>query len=194
MNSKIINTALAFVVLGATLAATWLMDDHQGVITATPTAAVIKPADTAANEPAPHVTLTALDGTTAQLHDYEGKIVLLNFWATWCTPCIAEWPQFIRLAQAMPDDLVILTVSIDDDKDKIAPFMKRYAAEHHKAANIKLFHDADKSVSQDLFQTVRVPETVIITPEMTMARKVAGLSLEWDSMDTKAYLRSLLKD
>lgn len=194
MNSKIINIALAVVVLGSTLGVTWLMDGHQGVITATPPSAMTKPSEDAASEPAPRVTLTALDGKTAALYDYKGKIILLNFWATWCTPCIAEWPQFIRLAQAMPDELVILTISIDDDKAKIAPFMKRYAAHYREAANIKLFHDADKSVSQDLFQTVRVPETVIITPNMTMARKVAGLSLEWDSIDTKKYLRSLLKD
>lgn len=194
MNSKIINSALAVSVLGATLAATWLMDGHQGVITATPPSAAMTQADSIAMEAAPHVILTALDGTTTPLHDYEGKIILLNFWATWCTPCIAEWPQFIKLAQAMPDELVILTVSIDDEKAKIAPFMTRYARHYRDAANIRLFHDADKSVSQDLFQTVRVPETLIITPKMTMARKVAGLSLEWDSEDTKKYLRSLLKN
>lgn len=194
MNSKIINSALAVSVLGATLAATWLMDGHQGVITATPPSAAVTQTDNIVMEAAPPVTLTALDGTTTPLHDYEGKIVLLNFWATWCTPCIAEWPQFIKLAQAMPDELVILTVSIDDEKAKIAPFMARYAPHYRDVANIKLFHDGDKSVSQDLFQTVRVPETVIITPQMTMARKVAGLSLEWDSEDTKKYLRSLLKN
>ncbi len=194
MNSKIINGALAVMVIAATLAATWLMDGHKGVITATPPSAPITDKTNSILESAPHVTLTALDGTRVQLHDFEGKIILLNFWATWCMPCIAEWPQFIKLAQAMPDDLVILTVSIDDDKTKIEPFMKRYAGNYRDAANIKLFHDADKSVSQDLFQTVRVPETVVITPEMTMARKVAGLSLEWDSDDTKTYLRSLLKN
>lgn len=192
MNSKMINSVLALAVLGAILAATWLMDGHRGAITAAPPYRAER--EVKILEPAPRVTLTALDGMSVPLHDYAGKIVLLNFWATWCTPCIAEWPQFIKLAQAMPDELVILAVSIDDDKGKIAPFMKRYAGDYRRAANIKLFHDADKSVSQDLFQTVRVPETIIITPDMTMARKVAGLSLEWDSADTMAYLRSLLKD
>lgn len=194
MNSRILNSALAVIVLGATLAATWLLDGHKGVITATPPSAPAALSAQSGFETAPPVTLRALDGTAAALHDYKGKIVLLNFWATWCTPCIAEWPQFIKLAQAMPDDLVILTISIDDDQSKILPFMARYVPDYRVAANIKLFHDTDKSVSQDLFQTVRVPETIIITPEMTMARKVAGLSLAWDSDDTKAYLRSLLED
>lgn len=194
MNSKSFNILLIIAVLAATLVATWLMDGHRGNISTASHSAVAAQTDEITAEIAPSVTLTALDGAKIPLHDYKGKIILLNFWATWCAPCIAEWPQFIKLAQMMPDDLVILAVSIDDDKGKIAPFLKRYAANYRKVPNIKLLHDADKSVSQDLFQTVRVPETVIITPTMKMTRKVAGLDLKWDSDDTKNYLRSLQKN
>lgn len=193
MKDKTLNALLIVLTVALTLAATWWMDGRYDSASITPPRVALSESATAP-APAPHVKLTKLNGQTVNLHDYAGKIVLLNFWATWCTPCIAEWPQFIRLARAMPDDLVILAVSIDDDKGKIAPFMKRYAGEYQEVANIALFHDADKSVSQDLFQTVRVPETIVITPEMTMARKVAGLGLVWDSEDTKTYLRSLKKN
>lgn len=188
---KALNTALVLVVIALTLGATWWMDGYRGVAQNTGTA----PAETvAAHEPAPDITLSNMNGKPARLHDYKGKIVLLNFWATWCTPCIAEFPQFIKLAQAMPDDLVILAVSIDDDKASIGKFLKRHVLGHAAAKNVHIFWDRDKSVSQDLFQTVRVPETIIITPEMMMARKVAGLSIEWDSDETKKYLSGLKVD
>ncbi len=195
MNSKTINSALLILVLALGALATWWMDGRAGRVKAhTPLTAQ----ETAPQKPlyaeAPRATLRTLAGAEISLHQYRGKIVLLNFWATWCAPCIAEWRQFINLARAMPEEVVILAVSIDDDKAKIAPFMKRYAPTYRDYRNIVLFHDADKSVSQDLFQTVRVPETIIITPDMTMARKVAGLSLEWDSDDTQNYLRGLKAD
>lgn len=188
---KGLNALIVIIIVGLTLGATWMMDGYNGVVAGKKSApAVVQ--DTL--QPAPAVTLTDLNGKSVDLHDYKGKIVLLNFWATWCTPCIAEFPQFVRLAQAMPDDLVILAVSIDDDPSVIGKFMQRYVKGHENTKNLKLFTDADKKVSQDIFQTVRVPETIIITPEMMMARKVAGLSIEWDSDETKKYLAGLKAD
>lgn len=189
MNSKIINIALVMVVLALTGLATLWLDQHRGASAPPGTSESVSQGS--ARAPAPNTTLRTLAGERIVLHNYKGKIVLLNFWATWCVPCIAEWPQFIKLAKALPEDVVILAVSIDDDKAKIAPFMKRYAKSYAQHKNIVLLHDTDKSVSQDLFQTVRVPETVIIAPDMTMARKVAGLSVEWDSAEMKDYLLRL---
>lgn len=187
--NKGLNALLVIAIIALTLGATWLMDGYNGVVSAkakTPTLT-----NTEGLQAAPDITLTDLNGKSVKLHDYEGKIILLNFWATWCTPCIAEFPQFVKLAQAMPDDLVILTLSIDDDPSVIGKFMKRYVKGYEGTKNLKLFTDSDKKISQDMFQTVRVPETIIITPKMMMARKVAGLSIEWDSDETKKYLAGL---
>lgn len=185
------NIMIGMLVIVLTLATTWLLDGHRGV--KSPQA--IKAAAVATTyEAAPNVTFTDLRGKPVKLHNYRGKIVLLNFWATWCAPCIAEFPQFIKLAQAMPEDVMILAVSIDEDKTNIETFMKRYVPDYATTKNLKLLWDHDKSISQDLFQTVRVPETIIITPNMMMARKVAGLSIEWDSDETKKYLAGLTAD
>src|SRR6185437_868591 len=75
---------------------------------------------------APDFALQSLDGKTVHLTDFRGKAVLLNFWATWCTPCRLEMPWFVELQkQYGPEGLEVLGVAMDDaGKDKIAQFAK----------------------------------------------------------------------
>jgi thiol-disulfide isomerase/thioredoxin len=75
---------------------------------------------------APDFALQSLDGKIVHLTDFRGKAVLLNFWATWCTPCRLEMPWFVELQkQYGPEGLEVLGVAMDDaGKDKIAQFAK----------------------------------------------------------------------
>jgi len=77
---------------------------------------------------APLFTLKNLDGEDVSLEDYRGKIVFVNFWATWCGPCRMEIPHFVKLVDKYDDDLVILGISVDNPKDyeKIPPFSSQY--------------------------------------------------------------------
>lgn len=76
---------------------------------------------------APEIEVEDLEGNPVKLSDFRGKLVIVNFWATWCEPCITEWPQLDQLAARLGDrdDVVVLAVSIDDDKAAIAPFLER---------------------------------------------------------------------
>lgn len=76
-------------------------------------------------KPAPDFELTSLDGHKIRLSDYRGKAVLLNFWATWCSPCKVEMPWFVELQKQYGNDgLVILGVAMDDtEAQKIAQFV-----------------------------------------------------------------------
>lgn len=193
---KGLNSGLILIVISLTLLATWYIDGRARVSTIDRPTSPPRPqsADIDTDLIAPDIALTALDGSTTRLYDYKGKIVLLNFWATWCTPCIAEFAQFQRLAEALPEDLIILAVSVDEQPSALAPFLRRYLPELDNTPNLLIFHDAGQKLSQDIFQTVRVPETVIINPQMKMTRKIAGLSFTWDSQETIAYLSALKKD
>jgi thiol-disulfide isomerase/thioredoxin len=67
-----------------------------------------------------------LDGKDVKLSAYKGKVILLNFWATWCGPCKAEIPGFVELQDKYKKDLVVVGYSVDDTADKARAFMTEY--------------------------------------------------------------------
>lgn len=85
-----------------------------------------KPARTAAQrKPAPNFALKDADGRTVQLSDYKGKVVLLNFWATWCAPCRLEIPWFVEFERKYKDrGFAVIGVSMDEGGwDEVKPFL-----------------------------------------------------------------------
>src|SRR5262245_53079208 len=81
----------------------------------------------ATGKPAPlHFTLKDMNGADVKLASFKGKVILLNFWATWCGPCKAEIPSLIELQEQYADDLVVLGLSVDDTVDKMKPYAAQY--------------------------------------------------------------------
>src|SRR5215472_13898894 len=79
------------------------------------------------HRPAPDFNLPQLNGQPLQLSSYRGKVVLLDFWATWCVPCRAEIPQFVELQQKYGDrGLQIIGVSMDDSPEPVRPFYQQF--------------------------------------------------------------------
>ncbi|EDP75663.1 TlpA disulfide reductase family protein [Hydrogenivirga sp. 128-5-R1-1] len=80
-----------------------------------------------AGKKAPDFTLKTLDGKEVSLKDYRGKVVLLNFWATWCPPCREEMPLFVRMYEKYKDKgFEILAVSTDSSLEPVKKFVKEY--------------------------------------------------------------------
>lgn len=138
---------------------------------------------------APDITLTAIDGKSFKLADYEGKLVLLNFWATWCAPCKVEFPQMLELA-VNDKDIIFLALSVDENKEDITRFLKSQKRAHVKHADVKIAHDPKKQIAQDTFQVLKYPETVIISPSGKMTDKVVG-AVDWLSPQMKERLEKL---
>jgi thiol-disulfide isomerase/thioredoxin len=91
-----------------------------------PAAAQSDAACVADAKPAKDFTLPTLDGKQLSLNAHKGKVVLLNFWATWCGPCKAEIPGFVELQQQYKNDLVVIGLSVDDTAEKAKPFVDQY--------------------------------------------------------------------
>jgi peroxiredoxin len=126
---------------------------------------------------------TVSDGTsTIHLANYHGKIVLLNFWATWCAPCIQEMPGLMELHRDQPD-LAILAVSIDEDADEYRRFLDT------RHIDLITVRDPTQSAAK-LYHTEGWPETYIIDRKGIIRRKLVG-DPDWSNPEIRAYLSSL---
>jgi thiol-disulfide isomerase/thioredoxin len=119
---------------------------------------------------------------TVRLSQFRGKVVVLNFWATWCAPCIDELPSLQALQRARPD-IQVLAVSIDDDADAYAKFLKQY--------DINLLSIRDGSTGANLkYGSVRVPETFVLDRSGMVKRKFIGPQ-QWTNPEILGYLQKI---
>lgn len=126
---------------------------------------------------------TISDGnTTVHLANYRGRVVLLNFWATWCQPCVVEMPSLLELHHDRPD-LVILAISIDDDADAYSRFLVR------RHVDLITVRDPRETVA-NLYNTDMWPETYVIDRQGMIRRKFVGAQ-DWSSSEIRAFLKGL---
>lgn len=135
---------------------------------------------------APDFELSTLSGETVRLSSLRGKVVVLNFWATWCPPCRKEMPSMQRLHELMPaDGFVLLAVNIEaQGRATAAEFVKT----HHTDFTI-LFDETGQVRSS--YGVAKYPETFIINPQGQVVEKVIG-GINWSEPRVVNYLRSLL--
>jgi cytochrome c biogenesis protein CcmG/thiol:disulfide interchange protein DsbE len=132
-------------------------------------------------KPAPDFTVVD-NGRSVQLSSYRGKVVLLNFWATWCAPCIEEIPYLNQLQHQMPQ-LVVLGVDMGEDDAAYRQFL----ADHR--IDFLTIRDAQER-SNALYGTTRPPETYVIDRNGQIRRKFIGPQ-DWTSAEIVNYLSHL---
>ena len=127
------------------------------------------------------VLIEDLEGNAIDLDEFKGKVVILNFWATWCKPCISEMPSLDRLAKKSGvEELVILAAS-DENIDKIGRFAERNP---HDFTYVHL-----KSNVYSLGLSV-LPTTYIINRKGEIVEKIVG-AREWDSEESYEMIKSI---
>lgn len=132
---------------------------------------------------APDFTVQDVDRKVT-LSELRGKTVVLNFWASWCGPCIAETPSLVAMSHRVRDQgVVVLAVSIDDDDSAYHRFIKE------QGMDMLTVRDADKK-SNDLYGTHVFPETYIIDRKGVLRRKVIG-EMNWTAQEMTEYLTKL---
>jgi cytochrome c-type biogenesis protein len=141
--------------------------------------------ETGPSEPAPQVELSSLEGQRLKLSDFHGRVVLLNFWATWCGPCRAEIPELNKLQRDFQaSGLAVVGVSWDDSAAGVREFQKEIRQDY-----TVLLGGED---AQDKFAAIRsLPSTYVIDREGRIRQRIIGAR---DRAQFEAVLKPLLNE
>ncbi|MBF0236565.1 MAG: TlpA family protein disulfide reductase [SAR324 cluster bacterium] len=129
---------------------------------------------------------TLPDGTLVHLSDYKDKIVFLNFWATWCVPCLKELPDMEKLNQEFKDKgLVILAIGMGESTEKIQNFLQK------KPFSMKFIADPEMQITQ-LYGVQNIPVTYLIHPGGEVFARAVG-PRDWFSSEIRAFFSNRSK-
>jgi cytochrome c biogenesis protein CcmG, thiol:disulfide interchange protein DsbE len=118
------------------------------------------------------------------LSQLKGQVVVLNFWATWCPPCIEEMPSLVQMQERMkPNGVTVLAVSVDADENSYRHFLR----DHN--VNLLSVRDADQK-SNELYGTFKFPETYVIDRNGLVRRKFIG-AVDWMDPEVIDFLGKL---
>ncbi len=139
---------------------------------ASPTAAAPTGACMANAKPANlDFSLPDLDGKQVKLSDFKGKVILLNFWATWCGPCKAEIPGFVELQTKYRNDLVVLGFSVDDPVEKARAFATEYKM------NYPVLLGLGRDEVQEAYGPIwGIPSSFLISRDAVVCKKHTGIA------------------
>ncbi|MBL8781230.1 MAG: TlpA family protein disulfide reductase [Alphaproteobacteria bacterium] len=129
-------------------------------------------------KPAPLLTFLDEEGTKVTLEKFRGKIVVLNLWATWCTPCVAEMPMLDRLQQQLEGvGVVVVALSID----RGGPEVVREFFDEHEIEHLAVYVDPTMRAQNDV-SAIGLPTTIIIDREGNDRGRIVGPA-EWDDAE-----------
>ncbi|HWP22931.1 MAG TPA: TlpA disulfide reductase family protein [Candidatus Binatia bacterium] len=143
--------------------------------------------DTVEKKPAPDFFLKDLDGNIVRLQDLKGKVVLLNFWATWCPTCRFEMPLMEALHKELSSQgLAVLAIAFRESAEEVRTFYN----EHRLSFPALLDHDAKAA---ELYDVWSLPTSFVIDKHGYVVGKIIGYR-DWNSDPSKDYFLHLLKD
>jgi cytochrome c biogenesis protein CcmG/thiol:disulfide interchange protein DsbE len=117
--------------------------------------------------PAPPFNLKTFEGQTINLSDFKGRFVVLNFWATWCVPCIKEIPEFQKAHQSLSPKVQIIGINLAESKEKVGEFVEI------NRLSFPVLLDEYGNVSQE-YEVIHLPVTYFITPDGIIRDKIFG--------------------
>ena len=140
-------------------------------------------------KPVPGIELLDAEGGAQSLEQYRGKVVVLNFWATWCAPCRKEMPSLDRLqAELGGDDFAVVTVATG--RNSVAAIRKFF--EETGVASLTVLRDPQQALAREM-AVLGLPITVILDREGNEIARLRG-DAEWDSDSAKAIVQALVAE
>ena len=129
-----------------------------------------------------------LNGQIYKSSSAAGKVVIVNFWASWCNPCVTEFPSLLKLVENYKGEVVLLALSIDEDPKDIANFLKAFGM---NAIGVQILRDTDKKIS-DMFGVKKIPKSFLFGRDSKLIRKIVGVE-DWYNENSLAYFNQLIK-
>lgn len=136
----------------------------------------------------PKLSLVDIEGRSVSTESLAGKVVILNFWASWCEPCIEEVPSLIKVVEHFKGQVVLLAISGDSALEDIQVFLKAFPG--MKNDSIYVVFDEDKSEIQT-FGIRRLPESIILDGQNKAIRKISG-TINWYTPEAIEYMSGLI--
>lgn len=134
---------------------------------------------------APEFRLRGLDGRVQDLVSLRGRVALVNFWATWCPPCVEEMPSLERLHRALgTEGLAVVGISVDEDENAVRDFVARHGL------TFPILRDPGGRVAA-AYSATGYPETFVIGPDGRLLRTFVGPA-QWDTPEALGYFGGLL--
>jgi thiol-disulfide isomerase/thioredoxin len=134
----------------------------------------LRDAPTRPLKPVAEMNWTSFNGPVQKLKDFQGKVVILDFWATYCPPCIEEIPHLKELKKTYGDDLVLIGLHVggEEDRPKVPEFVKRLKIDYPLAT-------PEDSLTQFIFgQESAIPQTAIFDRSGKLVKKIVGFNQE----------------
>jgi thiol-disulfide isomerase/thioredoxin len=136
-----------------------------------------------AGERAPQFTIAADNGRTVSVPNFGGRLLVVNFWATWCPPCVQETPSLSQFAKDYAGKgVVVLGISVDANEGAYRAFLQKYKPQFLTARDAKVHRD---------YGTFMYPESYIIDSTGKVIQKIAE-GADWSSPNVRSYFDSLL--
>jgi thiol-disulfide isomerase/thioredoxin len=136
-------------------------------------------------KPLPGFSFTDLSGKTHKISDFKNKIVIVNFWATWCAPCVVEFPALLKIAADNKENVVLIALSSDANENDIKKFLQQ---QKKPAENVLIAHDRE-DVTLKIFGVTQLPETILTDRDLNIREKLIGA--EWEPAMLQKIIDSL---
>jgi peroxiredoxin len=136
-------------------------------------------------DPAPDFSLVDLAGKTWVLSELKGQVVFINFWATWCPPCMKELPSMQKLYKTLPGDKFKMLAVLNNDKPAVANFVA-----NQNGFTMPILDDSQQ-LTGSKYAITGLPETFIVDKQGIIREKVIGPA-QWDSPDSVQMILNLI--
>jgi cytochrome c biogenesis protein CcmG/thiol:disulfide interchange protein DsbE len=136
----------------------------------------------------PDFTIAKLDGSgDVSLASLKGQVLVINFWASWCNPCVEEFPSLLNLSKAFAKDVKVVAISTDENRDDAKAFVQTLGV---MPPGVLVLWDPQRKLA-DAYGVEKIPESYIVGRDLRLLRKVMGVD-DWATKNAQAFFTDLI--